>query len=107
MPVKINEFMKMKGLKIGQMNIRSMLLKMTGLSRLVKLFDIMCVTESWLTDNLPDSKIYIEDYQLFRLDRQVEKVSGGLVCYVKDTLFEYCSIVPSLCKSNCIGPYAI
>ena len=90
----------MKGLKIGHVNIRSMFLKMTGLSDLVALFDIMCVSESWLTKDMPDNKVYIQDYQLFRLDRVVEKVGGGLVIYIRDPLFEFCSIEPTLSTSD-------
>ena len=61
MPVKIKDFMNMKGFKLGHVNIRSMLLKMVGLTKLVQLFDIICVSESWLTDSLPNSKVYIPD----------------------------------------------
>ena len=100
MPVQLKDFMTMKGFKLGHVNIRSMLLKMVGLTKLVKLFDIMCVSESWLNSNLPNSKVYIPDYQIIRLDRQVVKTGGGLICYVKDTLSEYCNTVPTLCQSN-------
>ena len=74
--------------------------KMTGLGKLVKLFDIMCVTESWLTNMLPNSKVYIDNYQPIRLDRVIDKTGGGLICYVKDTLHEFCKVEESLSLSN-------
>ena len=49
--------MDMKGFKLGHVNIRSMLHKMVGVSKLVRLFDIMCISESWLTNDLPTSKV--------------------------------------------------
>ena len=60
----------------------------------------MCVTESWLNSSLPDSKVYIEDYNLFRLDRVIDKVGGGLICYIKNTLYEFCKIETTLSLSN-------
>ena len=100
MATRVSDFMSMKGFKLGHVNIRSMLLKMTGVSKMVPLFDVFCVSESWLTDKLPDSKVHVQNYQTLRLDRVIDKTGGGLICYIKNTLFDYCTVVTELSLPN-------
>ena len=92
----------MKGMKIGQYNIRSMVAqkKFEAITDLVPLFDIFCVSESWLVNPYPDNKIIVKHYQTFRLDRVVDKTGGGLLIYVHERLAPYCSIEHDLTKSN-------
>ena len=68
----------MKGMKIGHHNIRSMVAqkKFEVITDLVPLFDIFCVTESWLVEPYPDNKIIVGQYQTYRLDRVVDKTGG-------------------------------
>ena len=46
-------------------------------------FDIVFVTESWLNSNIPDDVIQIEDYRVFRRDRE-GKGHGGVCIYVRN-----------------------
>ena len=66
----------------------------------MRLFDILCVSESWLIESYPDNKLVIPGYKFFRYDRVVDKVGGGLLIYVCNKMAPYCSIEPTLKKSN-------
>ena len=46
--------------------------------------DIVCITESWLHENIPDSAEQLEDYVLFRNDRPSH--AGGVAAYVRCTI---------------------
>ena len=93
-------FSSFKGLKLGHYNIRSMHLKFIELIDLVKLFDILCVSESWLIESYPNTKIQVFGYTTFRYDRVVNKVGGGLLIYVCNKMAAYCSIDTRLSRSN-------
>ena len=93
-------FAKLKGLKIGHYNIRSVHYKFSLLYYLVRLYDILCVSESWLAEGYSDHKLHIPGYAFFRSDRLVDKTGGGLLLYVCNRMAPYCSIVPSLKHSN-------
>ena len=95
-------FSSFKGLKLGHYNIRSMTTqkKFEYITDLVNLFDIFCVSESWLTKDYPDNKILIRDHKAFRSDRLTDKVGGGLVIYTHDSLSPYCSIESRLNVSD-------
>ena len=40
--------------------------------------DIVCVTETWLSDNVPDEQYCIPGYKLFRKDRDLSIYEDGL-----------------------------
>ena len=92
----------MKGLKIGHYNIRSQKRKFSQMSDLVALFDIMCISESWLLDGFPDHKFYVSGYQFFRLDRIVDNRehhwlptswTGTHVCCLQARTNKCCSLL--------------
>ena len=43
--------------------------------------DIVCITETWLTNYLSNLLIEIDNYSLVRKDRNVEKRGGGVFGY--------------------------
>ena len=47
--------------------------------------DVICVTESWLTKDIPVSAIAMSDFMVFRKDRSVFR-GGGLAVYVNSTI---------------------
>ena len=47
--------------------------------------DVICVTESWLTKDIPVSAIAMSDFMVFRKDRSVSR-GGGLAVYVSSTI---------------------
>ena len=51
--------------------------------------EIICVVESWLDDSIEDAEVFIQGYQIVRLDRT--RHGGGLVIYVNN-LFT-CSVL--------------
>ena len=48
--------------------------------------DIICITESWCSSNIPDECISIPGYTLVRRDRQDGRMGGGIVYYIRDII---------------------
>ena len=48
-------------------------------------YDIIAVTETWLTDNISDSELLEYGYTIYRRDRQV-KIEGGVLLAVKSNI---------------------
>jgi hypothetical protein len=81
---------------IGKLNImsssrnssRSLISKIDELSATVKSYasDIVVVTETWLSSNVPNSAIDISGYSLLRHDRSDGRRGGGVCVFVKDML---------------------
>jgi len=72
-PMQDNEFRLPKGLKIGHINVRDLMSK-NKLDE-VKLiihkykFDVFCISETWLWNQIDDSEIHISGYHMLRMDR--------------------------------------
>ncbi len=47
--------------------------------------DLICITESWLTPDVPDSACFIPGYQVFRKDRK-SGLGGGVMCYARESM---------------------
>ena len=47
--------------------------------------DIILVTETWLTDDVPDQSVNITGFNLTRKDRTIGR-GGGVAIYVKETI---------------------
>ena len=82
-----------KGLKILHLNVRSFLRKKDELYLTFKTYDILCFSETWLNQNIPDGMLFWPGFTLWRLDRnscpQTIKKGGGLLVYVKDKYSKY------------------
>lgn len=87
-----NQLSLLRGIKIGHINIRDLLSKskkddITSLSQSLN-FDVFCVSESWLTDEISDDEIQIPNYHVLRADRPGIKThkerGGGVIAYVKE-----------------------
>ena len=76
-----------KLLRIEHINARSIIGNFDEIKNLVirNNTDILCVSETWLTDQTPDSFVYIKGYKLFRKDYEFNKI-GGVAIYVRDEL---------------------
>ena len=48
--------------------------------------DIVCITETWLTESIPNSAVDIKDYSLVRKDRKPDKRGGGVCAYIKSNI---------------------
>ena len=47
--------------------------------------DIICLTETWLDANTPDSVCQLPDFHLYRKDRSTG-LGGGVLCYVRNNI---------------------
>lgn len=63
----------------------------TSYSLLDDIINIVCFSETWLSDDLPDALVAVDQYKIFRLDRRVldkksaRKAGGGVCVFVKKT----------------------
>ena len=66
-----------KGVKMGLLNVNRLLPHMHQLSTTLHTlkFQVLCVVETWLSDNIQTDEIAIDDYNTLRLDR-TEKSSN-------------------------------
>lgn len=62
--------------------------KQVYLKTLSKEYDMICLTETWLHDGITDSELFCDSYQIFRLDRDLEKTNketgGGILIALKN-----------------------
>ena len=47
--------------------------------------DIICLTETWLDDSIPDTVCFLAGFNTFRKDRSTG-MGGGVMCYVRDDI---------------------
>ena len=64
-------------------NVRSLINKLDDLEAAVRLnsSDIICLTETWLSDEVPSEAVNIDGFCLYRKDRN--RQGGGVACYVR------------------------
>ena len=87
----ITRLRALKGLKFCHINVRSISNKIDQFKLHFENsgIDVITVSETWLTKDICNSILYMEDYQMFRLDRShtngngIPKKGGGLMIYVK------------------------
>lgn len=74
-----------KGLQIIQYNVRSLFHKIdiVRYDFLTPSMDILCFTETWLNESLPDEMISIDNFQLLRNDRSYGR-GGGTCIFIKN-----------------------
>ncbi len=67
------------------LNARSIFNKVDELKAHIEIYkpDIIFVTETWLSENIPNEAIHIDDFNVFRKDRIVMR-GGGVAFYIKD-----------------------
>ena len=54
------------GFKIVHMNVRSLFGKIAEIGAVFNYFDVIVITETWLTDSIPDSALSISGFNLIR-----------------------------------------
>jgi hypothetical protein len=72
-------------LKLLYSNVQSLLSKFDELLICIQDTqpDIIAFTETWLHDDINNSEIYIEGFQIIRNDRESTKRGGGVILYVR------------------------
>lgn len=85
---KLNEFCKLhsNSLKICHLNVNSLFLKVIEIRTLLALniFDIICLNETKLDNNIPDSFLKNPSYRIIRRDRV--RNGGGIMVIIKKHL---------------------
>ena len=79
-------------LKVLHYNTTSIVYKIDELSTNCSLYcpDVVCITETWLSEDVLDSEVCIPNYQLVRLDR--DRNGGGIALYIANCLL-YCLLL--------------
>nr|CAH7765239.1 unnamed protein product [Callosobruchus chinensis] len=89
MEVQIERFRGMDKIIIGQLNIRSLFPKLEDLKNIFLSqpadYSIFCITETWISPDITDSMLKIENYKLYRADRRVGR-GGGVCMYIKESV---------------------
>lgn len=78
------------GLGIFHANAQRLLPKMGEFELLLETVkpDVACLTETWLSDAIPDGIIDCPGYSVYRLDRSSDRRGGGVACYFQNKLLE-------------------
>ena len=68
-------------------NVRAISTKIDEIQQIAELnaIDALCITETWLSNAIPDSIVTISGYNLFRKDR-LHTLGGGVCIYVKNNI---------------------
>ena len=68
-------------------NVRGIAKKVDEIQQVAELNNVnaICITETWLSPNVPDSSVVIPGYNLFRKDR-VNTTGGGVRIYLNNTI---------------------
>ena len=61
-------------------------------------FDLVCITESWLSPQVPDSAVRMPDFVLYRRDR-VDGIGGGVMFYIRSSIYSK-SVHPDIGATN-------
>lgn len=74
-------------LKIAHINVRAILPKIHVLRNYIisSMFDIIAMSETWLTKLVPDNIIDIDGFRVVRRDRE-EGRGGGILFYVRNSI---------------------
>ena len=99
---------RLKGLKIVQMNCRSILNKIDEIRYTFSDVDILSCSETWLNDMIDDRMISMPGMNMFRWDRcngtsndVSKKRGGGVACYIKHSLNLDCQLMLPLTYTTC------
>ena len=86
--------MHITNIRILYYNARSLLPKIDNLLLSVNVLrpHIICIVETWLSDEIDDREIFIPEFQLFRNDRN--RLGGGVFMYVS-SMFYASVVLPS------------
>ena len=68
-------------------NVRSVCNKVNEIEVLLKQnhVDVACLSETWLSNDIPDEAVALQGFQLGRNDRAAKR-GGGVMCYIRDSI---------------------
>ena len=75
-------------LKIGHLNVRSLTahLDQVNLLLLREQLDVLCLSETWLTEIIDTSALLLPGYTICRRDRKTKKIGGGVAILYRNNL---------------------
>ena len=82
-------------------NIQSISSKVDLIGSELRNFNIICLTETWLGQHIPDDSLKINEFKLFRRDRQTDNY-GGVCVYIKDNVYSRRRTDLELPNTECI-----
>ena len=70
------------------LNARSILNKVDKISIRTQILnpEVLCITETWLNDHIPDEVVQVSGYTIIRKDRANEIHGGGVCTYIREHL---------------------
>ena len=99
--------MTSKGLKFINVNTRSISKKVDLLKKLYQNYDVICCTETWLDNRIPDSIVNIDGMSLYRRDRRnnihdynIHIIGGGVCIYLAKKWYEFAKCIPEFTTVN-------
>lgn len=93
--VDLHEVLNMKGIRIAHINSRSFLPKFEIIEHdfLDGNLEVLCITETWLKEHIPNAMLLNKNYNLLRRDRKQQrelngktKNGGGLCIYIRNNI---------------------
>ena len=79
-----------RGLKIAHLNVNRLVNKLDGVRKLMSPynFDVLTLSETWLSSNIPDCEVTIPGYTPVRKDRNgsTKLNGGGVLFYIRDNI---------------------
>ena len=81
-----NELLKVRGFKVGHLNIRSVRNETDDLHLLLEQnsFDVLTLSESWLDNSIHDCEVSMPGYVVVRQDRGQNTRAGGIMLYIQN-----------------------
>lgn len=84
--ITMDDALLTKYFSIVHYNIQSITNKIDLIGTELRNFSIICLTETWLNQNIPDDSIKLDGFKLYRRDRGGDN-HGGVCVYIKDNVF--------------------
>lgn len=86
--LSLNDLATKRGLKIVNLNIRSLFPKIAQVEALLEDegIDVFNLNESWLSPSISNNLLRVNNYKLYRQDRALNKKGGGLCVFVSKNL---------------------
>ena len=98
-----NIAMPKKGFVISHLNVRSFIKHMDESFLHLSDNDVICFSETWLSSKVDDPLLSRVGYKYIRSDRKTGKKGGGLLMYIKESLFPYVEQLPNYTNSDDIS----
>ena len=91
-----------KGFSISHVNVRSLVRNLKETYAVMTGFDVICISETWLHNNVSNALLTFNGYRSYRQDRHgnhgVKQRGGGIMVYIKENLYGFSNSIPLFCN---------